>query len=122
VLDGKGPYLTPGLIDSHVHLANAPGMTPEQAQLHPDIEQAARRQEPRSFLSFGFTTLIDLIATPETMARWKSRSVVAPELASALIARDRCGDRRERRGGGGGAGIRLGGRRRSIYSKSRSRK
>jgi imidazolonepropionase-like amidohydrolase len=75
-IDGRGLYLAPGLIDSHVHLTNVPGMTPQQAHLHPDIEQAARRQEPRSFLYFGFTTLIDLIATPETMARWKSQDVV----------------------------------------------
>ncbi len=75
-IDGRGLYLAPGLIDSHVHLTNVPGMTPQQAQLHPDIAQAARRQEPRSFLYFGFTTLIDLTATLETMARWKSQDVV----------------------------------------------
>jgi imidazolonepropionase-like amidohydrolase len=78
-IDGRGLYLAPGLIDSHVHLTNVPGMTPQQAHLHPDIEQAARRQEPKSFLYFGFTTLIDLIATPETMARWKGQSAVAPD-------------------------------------------
>ena len=75
-IDGRGLYLAPGLIDSHVHLTNVPGMTPQQAQLHPEIAQAARRQEPRSFLYFGFTTLIDLISTPETMARWKSQGLV----------------------------------------------
>ena len=76
VIDGKGLYLVPGLIDSHVHLTNVPGMTPQQEHLHPDIAQAARLQEPRSFLYFGFTTLIDLTATPETMSRWKSPEVV----------------------------------------------
>src|SRR5262249_39649838 len=30
-------------------------------------------QFPRSYLYSGFTTLIDLISTPEEMARWKSR-------------------------------------------------
>src|SRR5690242_5337723 len=29
-LDGGGLYLVPGLIDSHVHLGGAPGMTEEQ--------------------------------------------------------------------------------------------
>src|SRR5262245_57606191 len=38
-IDGRGQYLTPGLIDSHVHLAVPPGfpaaMTREQAAAHP---------------------------------------------------------------------------------------
>jgi hypothetical protein len=75
-IDGKGLYLAPGLIDSHVHLTNVPGMTPQQEKLRPDIGEIARRQFPRSFLEFGFTTLVDLTATPDTMARWKSQGLV----------------------------------------------
>jgi len=33
-----------------------------------------REQIPRSFLLYGFTTLIDLISTPQEMARWKTTS------------------------------------------------
>ena len=76
VLDGTGLFLAPGLIDSHVHLGGIPGMTDEQERAHPDIARAAREQFPRSFLAFGFTTLVDLISTPEAMARWKSHDVV----------------------------------------------
>src|ERR1700728_1947345 len=72
VIDGSGLFLTPGLIDSHVHLGDIPGMTPEQEAQHPDIAKAARDQIPRSYLLYGFTTLIDLISTPPGMARWKS--------------------------------------------------
>jgi len=75
-LEGRGLYLVPGLIDSHVHLSAIPGMTGEQERAHPDLAQAARDQIPRSYLYFGFTTLIDLISTPEEMARWKSRHPV----------------------------------------------
>ena len=75
-IDGSGLFLAPGLIDSHVHLGAIPGMTPEQEAAHPDIAQAARDQMPRSFLLFGFTTLIDLISTPQDMARWKSHLIV----------------------------------------------
>jgi hypothetical protein len=71
-LDGTNLYLIPGLIDSHVHLGGIPGMTDEQEKAHPDIARAARDQFPRSYLYSGFTTLIDLISTPEEMARWKS--------------------------------------------------
>jgi imidazolonepropionase-like amidohydrolase len=73
---GRGLYLVPGLIDSHVHLGSIPGMTDEQERAHPDIARAARAQIPRSYLYFGFTTLIDLISTPEDMARWKSHDPV----------------------------------------------
>jgi len=75
-IDGTGLYLTPGLIDSHVHLGEIPGMRPDQEEQHPDIAKAARDQIPRSYLLYGFTTLIDLISTPQDMARWKSRDIV----------------------------------------------
>ena len=71
-LDGSNLYLIPGLIDSHVHLGGIPGMTDEQEKAHPDIARAARDQLPRAYLYSGFTTLIDLISTPEGIARWKS--------------------------------------------------
>ena len=71
-LDGTNLYLIPGLIDSHVHLGGIPGMTDEQERAHPDIGRAARDQFPRSYLYSGFTTLIDLISTPEGIARWKN--------------------------------------------------
>jgi imidazolonepropionase-like amidohydrolase len=75
-INGKGLYLTPGLIDSHVHLGAIPGMTNEQERAHPDIARAARVQIPRSYLYFGFTTLIDLISTPEAIALWKGHDPV----------------------------------------------
>ena len=75
-IDGKGLYLAPGLIDSHVHLGAIPGMTGEQEARHSDIAELARDQIPRSYLLYGFTTLVDLISTPQEMARWKNRDVV----------------------------------------------
>jgi imidazolonepropionase-like amidohydrolase len=75
-IDGKGMFLTPGLIDSHVHLGEIPGMRSDQESQHPDIAAAARDQIPRSYLLYGFTTLIDLISTPQGMARWKSHDIV----------------------------------------------
>ena len=75
-MDGSGLFLAPGLIDSHVHLGEIPGMTSEQEAQHPDIAKAARDQIPRSYLLYGFTTLIDLISTPQGMVRWKSHDTV----------------------------------------------
>ena len=78
VIDGSGLFLAPGLIDSHVHLGEIPGMRSDQEAQHPDIARAARDQIPRSYLLYGFTTLIDLISTPQGMARWKSHDI-APD-------------------------------------------
>jgi imidazolonepropionase-like amidohydrolase len=75
VIDGKGLFLVPGLIDSHVHLYYIPGMLPDQEQAHPDIAQAAREQFPKSYLYFGFTTLVDLISMPAAMAEWNAHAI-----------------------------------------------
>ena len=72
VIDGRGLYLAPGLIDSHVHVGEIPGMTAVQEQAHPDVSRAAREQIPRSYLYFGFTTLVDLVSTPAQITKWQS--------------------------------------------------
>jgi imidazolonepropionase-like amidohydrolase len=76
---GNGRYLVPGLIDSHVHLALPPGfpapMSKEQAAAHPEIVAAALAQDPRSFLYFGFTTVLDLVGTAERTAQWNAREL-----------------------------------------------
>lgn len=51
-------------------------MTFEQEKLHPDIARAAREQIPRSFLYFGFTTLVDLVSGPAAMALWNNHAIV----------------------------------------------
>jgi imidazolonepropionase-like amidohydrolase len=78
VLEGRGLYLAPGLIDSHVHLRSIPGMTDQQELAQPAIASAARKQIPRSYLQFGFTTLLDLASTPEHMALW-NRQPLRPD-------------------------------------------
>jgi imidazolonepropionase-like amidohydrolase len=65
VVDGHGQYLTPGLIDSHVHLAIVPGMPFLQSEGDPKEGKSKMVQEyfqqlPRSYLYFGYTTLVDL--------------------------------------------------------------
>ncbi|HEX5343083.1 MAG TPA: amidohydrolase family protein [Duganella sp.] len=61
-IDGHGYYLTPGLIDSHVHLFAVPGMSFEQSFQMGAMAQAYFAQMPRSYLYYGYTTLIDLAA------------------------------------------------------------
>jgi imidazolonepropionase-like amidohydrolase len=78
-IDGSGRYLVPGLIDSHVHLAVAPGfpagMTAEHAAAQPEIVTAALAQDPRSYLFYGFTTVVDLVGSGERIAQWNAYEV-----------------------------------------------
>ena len=61
VVSGNGQYLIPGLIDSHVHLASVPGMSLDQSEGKQRIMvQEYFKQLPRSYLYFGYTTLVDL--------------------------------------------------------------
>lgn len=60
LVDGKGYFLTPGLIDSHVHLHAVPGMSAEHTAAQAEVTQQYFRQLPRSFLYYGFTTVVDV--------------------------------------------------------------
>jgi imidazolonepropionase-like amidohydrolase len=60
VVSGKGQFLIPGLIDSHVHLASVPGMGFDQVGNYSKMVQAYYKQLPRSYLYYGYTTVIDL--------------------------------------------------------------
>ncbi|HEY6250586.1 MAG TPA: hypothetical protein VI685_11550 [Candidatus Angelobacter sp.] len=64
VVSGKGQFLIPGLIDSHVHLAAVPGV-PYEVSLGAEAEKPAMireylKQLPHSYLYFGYTALVDL--------------------------------------------------------------
>jgi imidazolonepropionase-like amidohydrolase len=84
VVSGEGGFLVPGLIDSHVHLASIPGVTLELT-LNPDAAKAAMlgdyyKQLPRSYLYFGYTTLIDLAVVKRTVLEDFRRAPVHPDL------------------------------------------
>ena len=75
-IDGTGRFLMPGLIDSHVHVGQVPGMQFGQDDDYPELAAAARAQEPRSHLYFGFTTVIDLNSpNADAMTRWSDADV-----------------------------------------------
>ena len=80
VVAGTGKYLVPGLIDGHVHLAGVPGMTPAHEAAMPALVNAYYEQLPRSYLYFGFTTLVDLnVVDPRPLERMRA-SEVAPQV------------------------------------------
>jgi imidazolonepropionase-like amidohydrolase len=73
-IDGSGKFLTPGLMDSHVHVGDAAGLpftdtSPEIAALR----DAYLRQQPRSYLYFGVTQLVDLASMPERLALFEAQ-------------------------------------------------
>lgn len=75
-LDGRNFFLTPGLMDSHVHVSEAPGLLPARAD---DYQSDFIRQQPRSYLYFGVTQLLDLSGSPEGIAAFKQQAE-APDL------------------------------------------
>jgi imidazolonepropionase-like amidohydrolase len=79
IVDGRGLYVIPGLIDSHVHTSDLPGIDNSHEPAGKEIAAAIREQTPRSYLFFGYTTLIDLISTPERIAEWNTQQA-HPEL------------------------------------------
>ena len=84
VVSGEGGFLIPGLIDSHVHLASIPGVSLELT-LNPDAAHAAMladyyKQLPRSYLYFGYTTLIDLAVVKREVLDDLRRAPLHPDL------------------------------------------
>ena len=79
-LDGRGHYLMPGLIDSHTHLAGVPGFPfPTPSHLE-SLAAAYFEQLPRSYLYFGYTTVIDLNVVDRDLIRRLERAAVRPEV------------------------------------------
>ena len=77
--DGRGGFLIPGLIDSHVHVGNMGPLNDDEIEKHPDLLDVYRAQLPRSFLAFGFTTLVDLNLREETLD-WFNATRIHPNL------------------------------------------
>lgn len=72
-LDGSGKYLAPGLTDAHVHVSDAIGLpfaeTPEVVALQKEFFE----QQPRSYLYFGVTQVLDTANQPERVALFASQ-------------------------------------------------
>ena len=69
VVSGGGGFLIPGLIDSHVHLASIPGMGFDQRGANAEMVKNYYKQLPRSYLYFGYTTVVDLMVVDHQMLK-----------------------------------------------------
>jgi imidazolonepropionase-like amidohydrolase len=73
-IDGRGKFLTPGLMDSHVHVSTPAGLPPgSDDPTIAKLSDAYFRQQPRSFLYFGVTQVLDLANTPEGLATFEAQ-------------------------------------------------
>jgi len=79
VVSGKGQFLIPGLIDSHVHLASVPGMSFDQDGSKPMIK-AYYQQLPRSYLYYGYTTVVDLAVVDHQVSEDFRQAPLHPDL------------------------------------------
>jgi imidazolonepropionase-like amidohydrolase len=72
IIDGKGRFLIPGLIDSHVHTEFPAPFGDDVAAARSDLLASYRAQLPRAYLAFGYTTLIDLAFDARTYDWWNA--------------------------------------------------
>jgi imidazolonepropionase-like amidohydrolase len=80
-IDGREKFLIPGLIDSHVHVGNMGPLDDDAIGAHPELLDAYHAQLPRSYLAFGFTTLVDLDLKEKTLS-WFNAGPLHPNLCS----------------------------------------
>jgi imidazolonepropionase-like amidohydrolase len=78
-IDGRGRYLIPGLIDSHVHVGHVMALDDAAVDKRPELMEAYRAQVPRAYLAFGFTTLVDVDLRPQNRA-WFEATPLHPRL------------------------------------------
>lgn len=75
-IDGRGKFLTPGLMDSHVHVSDAAGIPPiGNDPVLVALRDAYFRQQPRSYLYFGVTQLLDFLQFASGLKTFDSQPV-----------------------------------------------
>ncbi len=61
-ISGQGKFMTPGIMDSHIHVSIIPGLGfagDVKAATYPEIADAYFAQQPRSLLYYGVTQILD---------------------------------------------------------------
>lgn len=79
-IDGTGKFIIPGLIDSHVHIPGVQGMLPHHIEKYPELATEFKSQMPRSYLYYGFTSIIDLGGISEELITSFSKKEIKPDL------------------------------------------
>jgi predicted amidohydrolase len=79
VIDATGQFLSPGLMDSHVHLTLMPGLTFANLERAEHMQASFVKQQPRSYLYFGVTQLLDPSQSVESIQSF-NRAEQKPDL------------------------------------------
>jgi len=75
-IDGRGKFLTPGIMDSHVHVGDAAGIPPmSDDPAIAALRDQYLRQQPRSYLYFGVTQVLSLAALQTGLETFESQPV-----------------------------------------------
>ena len=74
VINAQGQYLIPGLIDTHVHLDGVPGYVGDDPKDEAMLSET-KKQIPRSYLYFGFTTVLDLAGDDGSITKWNAQAL-----------------------------------------------
>src|SRR5262245_3525250 len=73
-LNGKGKFLTPGIMDAHVHVSSPPGIPfPSEDPAILNLHEQFVRQQPRSYLYFGVTQVLDPSNEPTSIAAFQAQ-------------------------------------------------
>ena len=78
VIDGTDKYLIPGLMDAHVHTGTMPGLLYGSPNAQ-SLQAAFLKQQPRSYLYYGITQILDPSRTPASVAMF-NENPVTPDL------------------------------------------
>jgi imidazolonepropionase-like amidohydrolase len=74
-MDGAGKFLVPGIFDAHVHVSDPIGLPFETSD--PAVSKLATQffaQQPRSYLYFGVTQVLDLANQPARVALFAAQA------------------------------------------------
>jgi Amidohydrolase family len=74
-INAEGKYVIPGLIDSHVHVGHPIGISDSDWETKPKLVESYFNQLPKSYLYFGYTTLIDLDTKERAKNQFNSQPI-----------------------------------------------
>ncbi|WP_281989609.1 amidohydrolase family protein [Aquimarina aggregata] len=79
-IDGNGKFVIPGLIDNHVHMTDVQGMLQHHIEKYPELVKEFNNQMPRSYLYYGFTTIINLGGISDERINSFNMQLLKPDL------------------------------------------
>ncbi len=76
VLDATDRYLIPGIMDSHVHVSSMPGIPQDLSnEKHQRLHTLFVQQQPKSYLYFGVTQLLDPSQLPGGIESFNANAI-----------------------------------------------